>query len=82
MALISDAADLDPRLRDEELLVEADRVAVGHAGDEVLGGDVQPLRLDGPQVQELVRALAAPSPTARRECPSALPNSAVATSFS
>ncbi len=33
----------DPGLGDEQLLEQADGVAVGHAGDEIAGGRVQPL---------------------------------------
>ena len=48
----------DPRLRNEELLVEIDRVTIGHAGDEVLGRHVEPFALDRPLVEELLRVLA------------------------
>src|SRR5947208_14340969 len=47
-----------PRFRDEKLFVEADRIAVGHAGDEVPYGRVEAFRLDGAAVEELVRPLA------------------------
>src|SRR5207247_9562503 len=46
-----------PRFRDEKLFVEADRIAVGHAGDEVPYGRVEAFRLDGAAVEELVRPL-------------------------
>ena len=51
-------ASIDPGLRDEQLLEEADGVAVGHAGEKVAGGGVEPFRLDRPPVEELVGPLA------------------------
>src|SRR5580765_6566893 len=51
-------AYFDPGLGDEELLVEADGVAVRHAGDKVLRRHVEALVPDGPAVQELLGPLA------------------------
>src|SRR6185295_1902559 len=47
-----------PWLRDEELLEEADGVAVGHAGDEVARRHVDTIGVDGTAIEELVGALA------------------------
>src|SRR5712691_1540538 len=47
-----------PRFRDEQLLVEADRITIGHACDEVPCGRIEAFRLDGAAVEELVRPLA------------------------
>src|SRR5688500_19474000 len=44
----------DPRLRDEKLLVERDGEAVGHAGEKVSRGGVDPFRFDDPPLEELV----------------------------
>src|SRR5437762_793777 len=49
--------DFDPGLGNEELLVEADRVPVGHAGKEVPGGGVQALLVNRARVEELPRLL-------------------------
>ena len=43
----------DPGLRNEQALVEGDREPVRHPRHEVPGGDVQPLALDDPGVEEL-----------------------------
>ena len=51
-------ADVHPRLRNEELLVEADGVAVGHAGQEIPRGRIEPLFVNRSLVQELCRTLA------------------------
>src|SRR5262245_27783637 len=48
----------NPGLRNEELLVEIDGVAIGHAGQKVLGRSVQPLRLQCPSIQEFRWTLA------------------------
>src|SRR6266542_1862756 len=50
--------NLDPRLRDEQLLVEAHRITVGHAGKEVHRGGVQPFLIDRAPIEELGGALA------------------------
>src|SRR5690349_18045267 len=36
-----------PRARDVELLEQADRIPVGHAGQKILGRDVEALGLEG-----------------------------------
>src|SRR5215207_7682702 len=63
-AVNSSGPDLDPGLGDIQLFVEANGVPVGHPGDEVLRGHVQPLVGDGPLVQELGRTLAHSLPEA------------------
>src|SRR5580693_5221845 len=45
-----------PGFRDVELLEQANRVPIRHAGDEVAGGGVEALCLDRPQVQKLIGA--------------------------
>ena len=61
--------DLHPRLGDEELLEQPDRIAIGHAGEKVLRRDVDALRPRRCAGRETLRAAAGPSPTGRRECP-------------
>src|SRR5829696_3300908 len=39
-----------PRFRNEQLFVEVHRIPVGHAGDEILRCNVEPLGLDHPQI--------------------------------
>ncbi len=68
--------DVDPRLGDEEPLEQRDRVAVGHAGEEVPGGRVHALLVDRSRVEELGRPLADLSQSPPR-MPEALRNSAV-----
>src|SRR5262245_52733021 len=43
-----------PGLRDEQLLEQADGIAVGHAGDEVARGGVEALGVDGASVEKLI----------------------------
>src|SRR5262249_10769058 len=42
-----------PRLRNEELLVEADRVPIGHAGEKITRRGVEALLVDRALIQEL-----------------------------
>ena len=62
------ASDFHPRLGNEQLFEQPHRVAIGHAGEEILRRHVHALGLDRPQVEELFGSLRGPSPTARREC--------------
>src|SRR5690349_4231993 len=48
----------DPRPRDEEIFVEADGVAIGHAGEEIARRGIEPLALDG----RLIQKIAGPRP--------------------
>src|SRR4051794_28386536 len=53
-----ESADLCPGFWDEQLLVKADAVAVGHSGKEVTGGGVEAFFFNRAAIQELARGLA------------------------
>src|SRR4051794_20939289 len=53
-----ESVELCPGFGDEQLLVEADAVAVRHSGEEVTGGGVEALFFNRAAIQELARGLA------------------------
>ena len=71
-----------PGLRNEQLLVEVDRVAVGHARDEVLGRDVEPLAVDRRSGRGTPSGFSRTFSQSPPRIPAAFLNSAVAIGFS
>src|SRR5262245_16012375 len=47
-----------PGFGNEQLFEESNRIAVGHSRDEVSRGHIDPLALDGPQIEKRLRLLA------------------------